>query len=193
MKKALRIGITSILCIAMIVGYYYYLSVRNAATATSQATELSEVEYIISKNFDKDYPATPRAVVKMYNRIITALYAENYTTDEFEKMADQLRVLLDDELLAYNSRDSHMNSLFREVTDWKNRNKVILNSSVSETSDVTYATVKGSECAYVDAYYFTREASSFARTYEDFCLRKDSDGHWKILTFRLSEAPNDFK
>lgn len=193
MKKAIRIGIVSICCIAIIVGYYYYLSVRNAATATKDNVELSEVEYIISKDFTKDYPATPRAVVKMYNRIITALYSQEYTDDEFEQIADQLRMLLDEDLLGFNPRDAYIKNLRNEVTEYHNRNKVILNSSVSETNDVRYATVKGYECAYVSAYYFTREASSFARTYEDFCLRKSSDGKWKILTFKLSEQPNDLK
>lgn len=193
MKKAIRIGIVSICCIAIIVGYYYYLSVRSAATASSNQVELSEVEYILSKDFNKDYPATPRAVVKMYNRIITALYAQEYTDKEFEQIADQLRMLLDEDLLGFNPRDMYIKNLSNEVTEYHNRNKVILNSSVCDTNDVTYATVKGDECAYVSAYYFTREASSFARTYEDFCLRKDDSGKWKILTFKLSEKPNDFK
>ena len=130
--------------------------------------------------------ATPRAVVKWYNRIITAYYAEGFTQDELEQMADQARKLMDDELLQYNPKDTYVASLNLEIEDYHNRQRVIVSSSVSESGEVQYKKINGYECAFVSAYYFVREGSSYTRTYEDFCLRKDSNGNWKILTWRLS-------
>ena len=186
MKKVLRIGIAVICMVSLVVGYYAYLSHRNDTARADENVELSEVQAIISKNFTTDYPATPRAVVKWYNRIITAYYGEEFNQKQLEQMADQARTLMDDELLQYNPRDTYVASLNLEIDDYHNRSRTIVSSTVSDSKEVQYKTINGYECAFVHAYYFIREGSSYDRTYEDFCLRKDSKGHWKILTWRLS-------
>ena len=186
MKKVLRIGIAVICMVCLVVGYYTYLSRRNASAKADEQVELSEVQAIVSKNFKTDYPATPRAVVKWYNRIITAYYAEEFDQGQLEKMADQARSLMDEELLSYNPRDTYIASLNLEIQDYHNRSRTIVSSTVSDSKEVQYKTVNGYECAFVSSYYFIREGSSYTRTYEDFCLRKDKNGDWKILTWRLS-------
>lgn len=191
MKKAFRIGISIVICVGLVCGYYYYLSHKNAKSAEDAQGKTTEVEKIIERDFDKKYPKTPREVVKWYNRIITAFYGEKYTDEELEKMADQARSLMDDELLSYNPRDTYLKSLKADIEDYKTRDKIIVQSSVSDSNDITYATVDGEYCAYVDAYYFSREASDYSRTYEEFVLRRDDEGHWKILSFRLTEGDND--
>lgn len=191
MKKAFRIGISIVICVGLVCGYYYYLSQKNAKSSEDAEDKMTEVEKIIERDFDKNYPKTPREVVKWYNRIITAFYSEEYTDEELEKMADQARRLMDDELLSYNPRDTYLKNLKADIEDYKTRNKIIVQSSVSDSNDITYATVDGEYCAYVDAYYFSREASDYSRTYEEFVLRRDDEGHWKILSFRLTEGDND--
>lgn len=186
MKRVLRIGIAVICMVSLVVGYYAYLTHRNASVKADDSVELTEVQAILTKNFSTDYPVTPRAVLKWYNRIITAFYAEDYTDEEFEELADQARCLLDDELLEYNPRDQYIASLSTEIEDYHNRNRVIVSSSVSDSKEVRYETVNGYECAYIQSYYFIREGSTYTRTYEDFCLRKDEKGNWKILTWQLS-------
>jgi hypothetical protein len=186
MKKALRIGIAIICMVSLVVGYYAYLSRRNDNASAKDNVELSEVQSILTKNFKKDYPATPRAVVKWYNRIITAYYSEEYTQEQLEQMADQARMLMDDELLKYNPRDTYLASLSMEIEDYHNRERIIVSSTVSDSNEVQYKKVNGYDCAFLSTYYFIREGSSYTRTYEDFCLRKDSNGNWKILTWRLS-------
>ena len=194
MKKAVRIGVAVICMVAIVLGYYYYLANRNSSVKAEENVELSEVEAILEKDFVNDYPATPRAVVKWYNRIITAYYAEDFTDEELDAMADQARMLLDDDLLAYNTKSQYMISLTDEIEDYHNRSRLIVSSSVCDSREVNYETVNGYECAYVSAYYFIREGSSYTRTYEDYCLRKDSNGHWKILTWQLSaeDDTNEF-
>ncbi len=186
MKKVLRIGIAVICMVCLVVGYYAYLSKRNDSTHAESKVELSEVQAILNKNFTTEYPATPRAVVKWYNRIITAYYGEEYTQKELEGLADRARFLMDDELLSYNPKDTYLASLNLEIQDYRNRERVIVSSTVSDSKEVQYKTVNGYECAFVSSYYFIREGSTYNRTYEDFCLRKDSKGNWKILTWRLS-------
>ncbi len=187
MKKALRIGVAIICMVAIVVGYYYYLSNKRVTAVASEDKELSEVQAILAKDFTNDYPVTPRAVVKWYNRIITAYYSEDFSDDELIQLADQARSLLDDELLSYNPKESYVDALKLEIEDYHNRECTIVNSSVSDSGEVVYRQVNGYDCAYVQSYYFVREGSTYTRTYEDYCLRKDSNGNWKILTWQLSK------
>ena len=126
MRKAIRIVIAIICMVTLVVGYYAYLSRKNDSVSADSNVELSEVQAIVSKNFMKEYPATPRSVVKWYNRIITAYYAEEYSQEELEKMAEQARMLMDDELLKYNPKDTYLASLNLEIEDYRNRNRVIV-------------------------------------------------------------------
>ena len=191
MKKAIRIGLMVILSVCIVVGYYYYLSHKNDDKSSESTTELTEVEKIVNRDFEEKYPSTPREVVKWYNRIITAYYAEEYSDKELEKMAEQAQKLMDDELLKYNPKEQYLASLKQDIDNYHERQKKIVQSSVCDSDDITYATVKGSSCAYVNAYYFAKEGSNYSRTYQEFVLRKDKEGHWKILTFRLAEGEQD--
>lgn len=161
MKKAIRIGLSVIICAGLVVGYYYYLSHRNDNNTTEDATKVTEVDKILQKDFDEQYPTSPREVVKWYNRIITAYYGEEYTDEQLEGMADQARKLLDDELLQYNPKDTYLENLKKDIDNYKTLNKKIVQSSVSDSNDITYATVKGASCAYVNAYYFSKEGSNY--------------------------------
>ena len=191
MKKAIRIGLMVILSVCIVVGYYYYLSHKNDDKSSESTKELTEVEKIVNRDFEDKYPSTPREVVKWYNRIITAYYAEEYSDKELEKMAGQAQKLMDDELLKYNPKEQYLASLKQDIDNYHERQKKIVQSSVCDSDDITYATVKGSNCAYVNAYYFAKEGSNYSRTYQEFVLRKDKEGHWKILTFRLAEGEQD--
>ena len=188
MKKAFRIGLTIVICAAIVVGYYYYLSRKNDKQSTEQTDEMYEVDKIISRDFEGKYPTSPREVVKWYNRIITAYYGQEFSDEDLEKMADQARMLMDDELLKYNDRDTYLTSLKADIENYKNRKRVIVQSRVCDSNDIRYATVKGSSCAYVNTYYFVKEGSNYTRSYQEFVLRKDKEGNWKILTFRLTDG-----
>ena len=76
MKKAtLRIVLLVIVLAALILGYYYYLSHKNdtATTDNNEETTQRVAQGVGTKDFNKDYPETPREVVKWYNRITIAL------------------------------------------------------------------------------------------------------------------------
>ena len=45
--------------------------------------------------------------------------------------------------------------------------------------------------AYVRASYFMKEGNSYSKTYQDYVLRQDEKGCWKILTFYKVEAGTD--
>lgn len=184
--KRIKVIVIGIICIALVVGYYYYFS--NKSTTTDES-EVTEVQKVILKDISGDsYPATPREVVKFYNRILCCYYNEEYTEDEFYQLADQALLLMDEELADNNQAEQYYLRVQTEVESYRNNNRTINNASVCDTNEVKFATIDGAECAYVEASYFVRDDDGFTRTNQNYVLRKDDEGRWKILAFELGEG-----
>lgn len=187
MKKSIVRTIVAVVMILAIVGGYYIFSMQKRASV-EDAVELTEVQKVITKDIEANYPATPREVVKYYNRILTCFYNEEYSEDELYALGDQARLLFDEELLGNNPRDEYFAALKADIEDYHEKSKMITNSTVCDSNDVNYQTVDGDECAYVTASYFINESKKYDRTYQMYVLRKDEDGNWKILVFYQIEG-----
>ena len=191
--KKIRLIIIAIACICLICGGYFLFSQNN----TVSEENLTEVEKVLVKDLKKDYPKTPREVVKFYNRIVKCYYSEKLSDKEIEDMVDQMRYLLDEDLLMVNPRDEYYKSVVKDIEDYNSKNKRIVNTDVCDSNDVTYIDdVKDGEnevdkLAYVNASYFINTDGQFANTYQQFVLRQDDDGRWKILTFYEVEGESE--
>ena len=71
MKKIIGLIVVAVVCAGVICGAFYLTAQRSKNQAQNVET-LTEVQKIITKNLDTKYPETPREVVKLYTRIITA-------------------------------------------------------------------------------------------------------------------------
>lgn len=185
--KKVRIVVVAVVCIGLILGCYFFVNAKNSESS-SENVELTTVQQVITKDLDKNYPETPREVVKLFNRIITCYYNEEYTEDELYDLADQARMLFDEKLAENNPRNEYVKSVQDDVAEYKEAERTILSTSVSSSNEVEYRTVDGDECAYVNVSYFIQEKKSYDRTYQTFVLRKDEDGRWKILVFYQVEG-----
>ena len=173
---------------------YYYLSNQIGKDKTETQTTLTETDLILQKDFTNDYPKTPREVVKWYNRIIKEYYAEKHTKKETNALIKQQRALLDKDLLAANPKATFYKNVKANIKDYAKRDEKIIIVKTCSSSDITYAKVKGYNCAYATSYYFSREGNDYSRTFQEFCLRQDDNGNWKILTWKLTEGdPDDYK
>ena len=190
MKKNGQKIIFAVVCVVIIVGLFWYTTAKKGNSAENN-DDLTEVEKVITKNLEKNYPETPREVVKFYNRIITCFYDEEYTDDELYELGDQARLLMDDELLENNSRDDYFKSLKADIEDYHDKSKKIESSSVCSSDEVKYQKIDGDDCAYVTASYFVNENKSYTRTNQTYVLRKDKDGKWKILVFYQTEGDTE--
>ena len=153
-------------------------------------TELTTLDKLILKDLESNYPSTPRAVVKLYNQIITCYYSAEFKDDEFEKLVDQALLLFDDELKAKNPKDEYMKTLSNEIEEYKTKDKTISQTAVCSSNDVLYRNDNGDEIAYVNASYFIKEGKEHVKTYEQYVLRKDEKGNWKILGYyEIEEDP----
>lgn len=191
MKKKQNSGVKNLIIlvalVGLIIGYFVYLSnvrVKNAQPDLS----LSAVQEVISRNLKNDYPPTPKEVVKFYSEIMKCLYSdEGYSEEEYEAMVDQMLYMYDDELKEINPKDFYMLSLKTEVDAFKEDNKAIISYIPSSSTDVETSTINGRECAKLYCTYKIRVGTQYIKSKEVYELRKDSEGHWKILGFKLVE------
>ena len=185
MKKTYTIVI-AVLCIVLIVGGYVFWTKQNEKPTADM--ELTTVQKMITKDLEKNYPATPREVVKVYNEIITCFYNEEYTEDELIALGEQARALMDAELLANNPKDEYFKDLKAEIVDYKQDERIIISYNLCSSNEVQFVTVDERECAYVQTSYFIKDKTGHSRTYQMYVVRKDDDGNWKILVFYQVEG-----
>lgn len=192
--KNVKIIIIGIACICLICAGFFFFSKENATTEK----ELTEVEKIIVRDLKDNYPKTPREVVKFYNKIISSYYGGELKDGELEKLADQMLLLLDEDLLVVNPRDEYINSVENDIEKYKTEKKKVVSTDVCDSNEVTYVNdeKEGSsevdKLAYVNTSYFINTNGEFAYSYQQFVLRQDDDGRWKILTFYEVEGePSD--
>ena len=195
MRNVIRIAAVLMLSAALILGYYSYLQSRIERKENTEAQKLSEYDRIVAQDFQSEYPLTPREVLKWYNRIITEYYGhEDLTDSELKKLIERQRALLDTELLEQNPEDQFILNVKSNIVEYQARSQRIVQSKVCSSNDFRYKTVNGYECAYGKCYYFMKEGSNFFPQYQEYCLRKDTEGHWKILTWRVTTGEaEDFR
>ncbi len=184
MKKA-GIIVAAILIIALLVGSFYFYS-RKQTKASVDNQGITEVEKLITKDIESNYPKTPREVVKLYNRIITAYYAQEFKEQELEKLTKQAWRLFDEDLQANNPVATYYASVAADIESYKAKEKLITQSDVCSSEDVTYKTDGDDKIAFVTTSYFIKEGKEYSRTYETFVLRKNAEGRWKILVYYQS-------
>lgn len=184
-----KIGITAavVVFVVLIVGGFYLVTYREKNTV-EDTVELTEVQNIITKNLDTNYPETPREVVKLYNRIICCYFNETYTDAELYELGDQARKLFDDELLENNPREVYFSSLKEEIEEYHDKSQKITSWNVSKSSEITFLTVDGRDCAYVESTYFVDGDETYNYANQTYVLRKDENGKWKILAYYKTEV-----
>lgn len=174
--------------VALIVGYYFYVSNRsNAASGEEVTTGISEAQKLLSRSMATDYPPTPKEVVKYYADITVALYNSEYTEEEFVGLADRMRDIFDDELKAANPREYYIQNLKNEIASYKEKGSTISSYATSSSTDVDYGRVDGYDFAKLRATFTIKNGSQVGLTKEIFLLRKDEDGHYKIYGWKLAD------
>lgn len=186
MKKS-RVIIIAVVCVALLVGGYLLWMNKNG-DASSEDVELTKVQQLITKDLSKNYPATPREVVKLYNEIITCFYSEEYTEDELEALVDLTLLLMDEELAANNPKEDYLKRVKAEILAFEVAERTIVSYTLESSNEVEFGTIGGAESAIVQTSYFIKEKNSYSKTYQDYLLRKNEVGEWKILGFEKVEG-----
>lgn len=191
-RKVLKATILTIVMIGLIIGYYCYLSSRNAKVNSKEQAEAAAVEMtfaqeVIARARFKEYPSTPVQVVKYYNEITACFYNEEYSDEELEQLANLARDLYDSELAANQTYEQYLATLKQDISVFRSGNITIYESEVTPSTDVEYFEHNGYECAKLNSVYTLKSGTNYQTTKEVYILRKDTDGHWKIFGFALAE------
>lgn len=192
--KNFKFVIIGLACVCLICVGFYFFSQENATVEK----DLTEVEKVITRDLESNYPKTPREVVKFYNRIISCYYGEDITDDQLNKLVDQMRLLLDEDLLIVNPREEYYDAVVADIKLYEQAKKHVVSTDVCDSNEVKYVDdVKNGasevdKIAYVDASYFVNTNGEFSYSYQQFVLRQDDNGRWKIITFYETKGdPSD--
>ncbi len=207
--KKFRTGTLIVLFLIAGLLFYAYLSSKDG-TDSEVTKEASEISKLFAKDLAAEYPETPREVVKLYSRITVCFYDEERTDEEIEKLADMSLMLFDEELLEKNPRDEYLSNLKAVIADYNKSERIITDYTVQSSNMIDKYTVDGEDYAKIRVMYSMRDFKmleedeggflqgcgtskrknrvySYYTTYEDFLLRKDDGGQWKILVWQVPE------
>lgn len=189
MKRSGKIGLIvfGVILIAVVVGYALRLN-HKSKTDAERVVESTAVQKVLQRDLERNYPPTEKEVVKYYAEITKCFYNEEYTDEELEQMAVKIQGLYDDELIANKSQEDYMADLRNEIADMKQNNYTISGYVLSSSVDVENFTENGYSCARLYCTFNVKQsANGTAHSMEQFVLRKDDEGHWKILGWELVE------
>lgn len=184
-KRTVQGTIVFVVLILVVIGYYSYLVNRDKQTTNDK--KISTVQNVLLTDLEKNYPPTPKEVVKFYNDIMKCFYNEETTEQEIEELAMKARELYDDELLENNDWGSNIISLETEISDFKGSNKRITSISVASSTNVDYYSTDGFDFARVRSSYNVVQDKSTTTINQVYLLRKDVNNHWKIYGWELAE------
>ena len=192
MKKYGRTIIVIAVLVALGLGYYYYLANKDTGKdATDIAADTSEVSVLISKDIMANYPESPKDVVNLYARITKAYYDTSLTDEQIEALGKQARLMFDDELKNTQTDTDFYEKLKEDIGNYNSTKTRISSYVIQSAAKTKYSTFKDRQYASIALVYYLRQGDKLIDSPTKFTLRKDDDGHWKILFWKLTEIDSD--
>lgn len=186
-KSTMRVAVILIVVIAGLVGLYAILMSRARTEAAQE--DMTPVQSVLTKDLEKDYPATVKEVIKYYAEIEKCFYNEECSDGEIEALGVQARKLYDAELLANNEMAGYLTKLKEDIKGFKEAKRRLIAVSVAASTNVDYFSEDGYDFARIYCGYTIKESDG--RTVSDarvYLLRRDEDRRWKI--YGWDEADN---
>lgn len=176
--------------VLLVVGFYFYIA--NIASPTEGNVEkLTAVQEVLTRDLDRNYPPSPKEVVKYYSTVAQCFYGEEYTKDELYALAMQAQDMYDAELAANKSEEQYMIDLKEDIAEFAENDWTISSFTTSSSTDVEYFNQDGYEWARLYCIYSIRMGTQYQNVPYAFLLRKDENSHWKI--YGWTEAENVVK
>lgn len=188
-KTTTRTTIIVIVLVLAVVGYYAYLS--NKSRASRQEATMSVVQSTLSRDLSKNYPPTPKEVIKYYNELLRCLYNEESTETEIAALGLKARELYDAELLDYNEEEISQMRLKAEVADFREKQRRIASISLASSTNVEFFEEDGFEFARISCGYNILQEGKNYPSELVYLLRKDDNKKWKIYGWENVESLNN--
>lgn len=193
MKKGnvMKTVIVVLILVLLAGGYYIYLSTRDQKKTGDGGQENEKItneEKLLQRDLETAYPLTPTTVVSYYSDLLLSYYNEKCSEEMREKLMHQSRYLFDEELLDSNQEKDQLIQLEASVEKYKEAKQRIINYTVCAVDEVEYGKLDGTNVALVTANYRMRQGNDFANLTEEYFLRKDGNGHWKIVGWQAKQG-----
>ena len=184
-KNAKILSMIAAMVVVLIIVYSYVVSSKDEKNKTQDVDiePSTKAQKVLEKDLEKNYPASVREVVKQYCEIVECLYSEELSEDDFAELADMERELMDEELLENNTYGEFFERLQNEVNKYKKNKMKISGWEVEDNKKVTIWYNDDRKCASIRAV-FTVSGEKVQIVREEFILRLDEDGKWKILGWK---------
>ena len=78
-----------------------------------------------------------------------------------------------------------------EILAFEAADRTIVSYTLESSNDVEHGKIDGEDCAIVQTSYFIKEKNAqnpYSKTFQNYLLRKDANGNWKILGFEKVEG-----
>lgn len=185
--KNKRTGTIAVIIAAVIIVGLFALVAYRKPKSVEDTPEIQEIDELINYDLSANYPPTPREVVKLFNRYILTLYGvdgDELSAERQNALAGKMRELYDTELLESNPQEMNILNLQQELSAFRELGKDMIQTNICDSNEVEYIDIGDASGAKVVASYFIRDGSKqFTRTYQQYLLRRDDAGNWKILAF----------
>jgi len=172
--------------VMMLVGYYFYLS-NKTGNSGEEDVETTKTQEVLLRDLSKNYPPSPKEVLKYYGEITQCFYNEECSEEEIDELGMRIMELYDEELATFQSEE-YINRLKEEVAAFKKNEVKVSSYKTSNSTDVNYFTKDGYECASLLCTFTLRKGTTLQSVEEIFVLRKDKNGHWKIFGWDEADA-----
>ena len=176
-KSGAIIGVIA-LCAIIILTFYYYF-INHAPSEEAQNQTMTETEKIIAYDLETNYPQTPRETVKLFARIMKALYSHPEEKD-IESLALKIRELYDEEFLGNNPQETYLSNLKTDISQWEDADRRITNYLLVNEDLELEKELDGVKYSVNYVSYTIQENGKYTETWK-VLLRQDKDKKWKIL------------
>lgn len=179
-KKTNTFAPLILLMVIAVLGYYTYLS-SHSKTQQEKAPVKTDKENLLDYNLEEDYPRTVRETVKLYCKYTKLAYSGKCSDEDLYKINLKMRELLDDELLELNSTDKQLQGLKFDIALYEEKKQKFVSYTLEEASMIQYNTENDKEYAKTKVTFNITVGMSAATVDQEYLLRKDDQGRWKIL------------
>lgn len=188
MKKSggIKILIIGVILAVLVVGYYFYLS-NKTQEKREEDVESTRVQTALMRDLDKNYPPTPKEVVKYFNEITMCFYNEKYTDEELVQLAGKIQGIYDAELIANKSQEQYLEDLKNDIVEMKSNDRSVSSYQIPASTDVEFFSENGDSCARLYCTYSIRQGTEMLESRLVFILRQDENKRWKILGWDLDD------
>lgn len=187
-NQKLRLVLSLSVFAVVVLAVFYRLNGRPGNDGSDGEKGSTEVQAILSKDLERNYPASVREVVRLYSRILKCWYQETISEEQWDQLLEMQRMLYDEELLQSNPLETQKTALKAELEQAKENKQVMASYRLQKESSVKKWKSEGESYGSILACYMMHGKNGYEYTYEEFLLREDANGHWKIVGWRLTDA-----